>query len=149
VYATVLALHNVMRWVVIGVGIWAVIRFWRGWVARAVWTDSDAAAARWWVTALDVQFLLGLLLYFVLSPLTRGAFSNMGAAMRDPSVRYFVADHAGIMLVAIVVAHVAVARVRRSRTDSARFQTAAIWLGISLAAIIGFVPWMRPLFPSF
>jgi hypothetical protein len=114
-----------------------------------VWTDADAAAARWWVTLLDVQLLLGLLLYFVLSPLTRRAFSDMGAAMRDPSVRYFVADHVGVMLVAIAVAHVALVRVRRSRTDSARFQTAAIWLGIVLAAITGFVPWMRPLLPGF
>ena len=147
-YPIVLGLHNLMRWAVIGVGLWAVVRFWRGWMARAVWTDTDAAAARWWVTLLDVQFVLGLLLYFVLSPLTRRAFSDMGAAMREPSVRYFVADHVGIMLAAIVVAHVAMVRVRRSRTDSARFQTAAIWLGIALAAIIGFVPWMRPLFPT-
>ena len=36
------------------------------------------------VVALDVQILLGLLLYFVLSPFTRQAMSDFGAAMKSP-----------------------------------------------------------------
>ncbi len=148
-YLVVLGLHNLMRWVVIITGGWAVALAWRGWLRRSMWSARESRAARVFVSALDLQLLLGLLLYAVLSPLTRRGFADMGAAMRDPSVRYFLAEHVAIMLLAIIVAHMGVARVKRAEGDAAKFQTAAIWLGIALAAIVGFVPWARPLLPSF
>jgi len=148
-YPVVLGLHNLGRWVVILVGLWAVVRAWRGWLGRSAWTAADARSAWLFVRVLDVQFLLGLLLYAAFSPLTRRAFQDPSAAMRDAPVRYFFVEHVAIMLTAIVVAHVGLARLKREAPDPARFQTAALWLGIALAAIVGFVPWARPLVPSF
>ena len=148
-YVAILGLHNLVRWAVILTGLWAVARAWQGWLRRTPWAPSDGRAMRIFVGMLDLQLLLGILLYAVFSPLTREAFRDIGAAMRDAPVRYFFVEHAGIMLAAIAVAHVGMARVKRQPTDAARFQTAALWLGIALAAIIGFVPWARPLVPSF
>ncbi len=98
---------------------------------------------------LDVQLLIGVLLYAFFSPLTRAAFHDMSAAMGAPPVRYFVVDHVAVMLVSIVAAHVASARLKRASTDALKFQTAAVWFGVALAAVLGFVPWGRPLMPSF
>lgn len=146
-YPVVLGLHNVLRWVVLAAGIWAVLLAWQGWMGRRTWTAREAKAARAFVIALDVQLLVGVLLYAFFSPLTRQGMQDMGAAMRDPAVRYFMVEHVAMMLLAIVAAHVGVALVRRAATDSARFQRASIWLGVALAAILGFVPWARPLLP--
>ena len=148
-YPVVLGVHNLVRWVVIAAGVWAVVLAWKGWLRRGSWTGMEARAARLFVTALDVQLLLGLLLYAVFSPLTREGMRDMGAAMRDPAVRYFLVEHLAIMLAAIVVAHVGAARIRRAGSDAARFQQASLWLGIALAAVLGFIPWARPLFPGF
>ena len=148
-YPVLLGLHNLNRWVVIVVGAWAVLRFWRGWMRRGVWTAADTQAMRLLVIVLDVQMLLGVLLYAVFSPLTRRAFSDMGAAMKERELRYFAVEHFVIMVLAIAVANIASVRVRKATSDSAKFQTAAIWFGIVLAAILGFTPWFRPLFPSF
>ena len=148
-YAVILGLHSLVRWAVIIAGLWAVVRAWRGWLRRTAWSPADSQATRIFLGALDAQFLLGVLLYAVFSPLTREAFRDIGAAMRDAPVRYFFVEHAGVMLAAIAVAHIGAARVNRQATDAGRFQTAALWLGIALAAIIGFVPWARPLVPSF
>jgi hypothetical protein len=147
--STVLGLHNLVRWVVIFVGLWATIKFWRGWLGRAAWGGPERTAARAFVTVLDVQLLLGVLLYAFFSPLTRGAFKDMGAAMSDPPVRYFVVEHVAVMLVSIVAAHIAAARLKRATTDALKYQTAAMWFGIALAAVLGFIPWGRPLLPSF
>jgi len=147
--SVILGLHNLVRWVVIGTGLWAVVRAWRGWLGGAMWTPADSRAARVFVSALDVQLLLGILLYALCSPLTRRAFRDIGAAMRDAPVRYFLVEHVAIMLLAIAVAHVGLVRVKRQTTDVAKFQTAALWLGVALAAIVGFVPWARPLMPQF
>lgn len=144
-----LGLHNLVRWLVIAAGLYAVVLFWRGWLQGRTWNAGESKAARLFVTSLDVQFLLGLLLYVFFSPLTRKAFGDMGAAMRDAPVRYFVVEHVVMMLAAIVIAHIGNGRVRRAKTDAAKFQTAALWFGVAVAAILGFVPWGRPLIPSF
>ena len=148
-YPMVLGVHNVLRWAVIGAGLWVVFLSWRGWVQGATWTRREAVAARIFVGVLDLQLLVGVLLYAFFSPLTRQAFRDMGAAMRDAPVRYFVVEHVVMMLAAIVAAHVGMMLVKRAATDVAKYQRAAIWLGVALAAVIGFVPWARPLVPSF
>lgn len=148
-YPVVLGAHNLLRWAIIGAGLWAVFLAWRGWLGRSVWTGREALAARVFAGLLDLQFAVGVLLYAVFSPITRQAFSNMGAAMRDAPVRYFLVEHVVMMLAAIVAAHVGMVLVRRATTDAQKYQRAAIWLGIALAAVIGFVPWARPLMPSF
>lgn len=147
-YPTVLGLHNLVRWLVLLAGLWAVIVTWRGWLARGTWTANESRATKAFVGALDLQFTLGLVLYFI-SPLTRAAFSDMGAAMRDAPVRYFVVEHVFVMVLAVTVAHVGAAKVKKAGTDAERFQRAAVWLGIAFAAVAGFVPWARPLMPTF
>jgi len=148
-YPIVLGAHNLIRWLVLLAGAWAVVLAWRGWTGRRVWTSSEARAMRAFVGALDLQLLVGVLLYAVFSPVTRQAFGDVGGAMRDPAVRYFFVEHVAIMLAAIAAAHVGAAKVKRAATDAERFQRASIWLGVALAAVAGFIPWARPLLPSF
>ena len=148
-HPAILATHSLVRWLVLGTGVYAVFRCWRGWMQRGSWTTADAGAVKLYVNALNLQLVVGLVLYAV-SPLIRGALANMGAAMKDAPVRYFVVEHLTVMLVAIALGHIGAARLRRATSDSARFQTATIWIGVSVAAVAGFIPWTtRPIFPSF
>ena len=113
----------------------------------------DAAPERLhiaFISVLDVQLLLGLTLYFVLSPITAAAMHHFGAAMKDAQLRFFGVEHIFTMLLAIAVAHIGRIRSKR-KTGSARHRsvliTQAFWLLITLAAI----PWpgldiARPLF---
>ena len=148
-YPYVLGLHNVVRWIVLLNGVWAVFLCWRGWLGRRQWTPSEARATRSFTIALDVQFLLGLLLFAVFSPLTRQAFRDIGGAMSDAPVRYFLLEHPLIMVTAIAAAHIGAVRVKRASSDAERFQKGSIMFGLSLAAIAGFIPWARPLLPGF
>jgi hypothetical protein len=148
-YPYVLGLHNIVRWIVLIAGAWSVFLVWRGWLQRRQWTDAEARATRAFLGALDLQFLLGLLLFAVFSPITRQGFHDLGAAMSDPPLRYFLLEHPVIMLVAVASAHIGAVQVRRAAADAERFQRASILYGLSLAAVAGFIPWARPLIPSF
>jgi hypothetical protein len=148
-YPYVLGLHNITRWIVLITGVWAVYLAWRGWLGRRQWTVTEARATRVYTIALDVQFLLGLLLFAVFSPLTRQGFSDISAAMSDAPVRYFLLEHPLIMLFAVAMAHIGAVQIRRAASDTARFQKASILFGLSLASLAGFIPWARPLVPSF
>lgn len=139
-YAVVLLIHSYLRWVVILAGVLAVGRAVSGSSGRKPWTPADDRAGFWFVTAVDLQMLLGILLYGFLSPFTREAFGGFGAAMKDSTLRFWAVEHIAGMLIGLVLVHVG--RVRTRRTDSLRrHKVAAIFFGLALAAILVSIPW--------
>ena len=57
-----LATHNVVRWLVLAVALFAVVRVWRGWMTRAVWTPSDAKLLKVLPGVAGLLCVLGILL---------------------------------------------------------------------------------------
>ncbi len=150
-YSGALILHSWVRWAVIIAGLIAVARGVAGASGRKMWTPADDQAGFWFTLTLDIQFLLGLVLYVFLSPLTTAALQDFGAAMKDPGLRFWAVEHAFGMLIGIAIAHIG--RVRVRKTDSLRrHKTATVWFALALLAILVSIPWpgltnARPLFP--
>ncbi len=101
--------------------------------------------------ALDLQFLLGLALYLVLSPNTKAIFDNFGAAMRDPVARYWAVEHISLMLFAVVMAHVGRVLARKAKSPAAKRKRLLVCFVLSTVAMIAATPWPgmasgRPLF---
>jgi hypothetical protein len=145
-YDIVLSLHNVLRWLVLAAALVAVFRAMSGWLGRQPWTSASAGPGRIFTISMDVQFLLGILLYGMLSPVTRQAFADFGAAMRDRDLRFFAVEHALLMVLALMAAHVGKVLAPRGADDVARHRRAALWYGLALLFILAGMPWMRPLF---
>jgi hypothetical protein len=151
-YLPVLVLHSLLRWLVLVAGLLAVVRALTGLFGPRPWTPTDDRAGRLFTIALDVQVAIGLLLYGALSPVTRGAFEDLGAAMRNSTLRYWAVEHVALMLGALALAHVGRARIRRARLDAARHRQAAVFFGIALVLVFLAIPWpwmpeARPMFP--
>lgn len=148
-YQFTLAAHNIMRWIVVLLAVYALVRIFMGVFGKREFTESDRKALSFYAIGMDVQLLLGLLLYFFLSPLTTAAMSNFGAAMSDSTLRFFAVEHILLMVVAVVLAHVAVMMARRATTSASKFNRAAIWLTLSVLAVLAAIPWAtRPLLPQ-
>jgi hypothetical protein len=143
-YHFLLDVHNLLRWVIIIVGVIAVAMALRGAFARARWTGQQNALGRLFTISVDLQLLVGLLLYFVFSPITTGAFRDFGAAMKNDHTRFFLVEHLPIMIIAIVLIHIGAARARR--LDSAR--PAAIFYTVAMVLVFIGIPWWRPLLPG-
>jgi hypothetical protein len=148
-YTLILLLHSWLRWAVILTGFIAVARA----LARAgrPWTPTDERAGSWFVITLDLQFLLGALLYFVLSPITQLAFDDFGAAMRTSGIRFWAVEHLFGMVIGIALAHVGKTRIRKATTDARRHRLALIFFSLALLAVLVSIPWPgmpngRPLF---
>ena len=73
-YSSVLLLHSWLRWVVLVLGVAAFLRS----VTPAGRTPGDRLSLLFTIT-FDIQFLLGLVLYFVMSPITRMAIERVFA----------------------------------------------------------------------
>jgi hypothetical protein len=148
-YSLVLNVHSWMRWIVIATCLWSILR--AAMAGGRPWTPADARASRLFMITLDIQMLLGLLLYLVLSPFTRQAMSDMGTAMKVSALRFFVVEHLFGMLIAVALTHIGIAKIRRASGDARRHRTALIFFSLALLAIFASIPWPgmpagRPLF---
>jgi hypothetical protein len=140
-YGIVLTIHSLLRWAVLIAGLLAAARGIDGWRSRRPWTLTDERAGFWFILTLDVQFLLGLLLYAVLSPLTWAAFDDFGAAMKDNVLRFWAVEHVFGMLVGVALAHIGRARVHKTSDDLRRHRLVAIFFTLALLAILASIPW--------
>ncbi len=153
-YTPLLVLHSWLRWVVLLLALLAVGRALIGVNTRRPFTPVDESRGRLFVTAFDVQFLVGLILYLWASPFTTEAFLDMGAAMRNAPLRYFVVEHPFGMVAALGFAHVGRVRLKRATDSAQRHKTALIFFGLALALMLVSIPWPglpagRPLFRGF
>ena len=145
-YPIVLFLHSWVRWIVAIAAVAAVARAFYGWLGKKGWAKLDDQLGLLFSTSLDVQMLLGLILYFFLSPITQAAFKNLGAAMSDATLRFFTLEHLLYMLVAVVLGHVGRALSKKATEPVAKHRMAAILFGLATLAILLAIPWSRPLF---
>ena|SRR5437868_10117230 len=146
IYPHLLAFHNAIRWIIIVAGLLSVLAAASGWNGNKAASPMLRRAGLVFVAAMDTQLLVGLLLYFAVSPLTRMAFQNLAAAMKDHELRFFTVEHTSYMLIAVVLAHIGAVRVRRAQTDRSKHRSATIAYSLSILLILAGIPWWRPLF---
>jgi hypothetical protein len=140
-YNAALATHSWLRWAVLLLGLLAIGRALAGQMGRKPWNGTDDRTARFFTTALDVQMLLGVLLYFALSPITGEGMRNMGAAMGNAGMRFWTIEHPFGMLLALALAHVGRARVRKTADAVRRHRVALIFFTLAMIAILATIPW--------
>lgn len=150
-YSTTLTIHSWLRWAALLVGAGATLNAFR--------FRGDATrpprGRRWdslFMLAVDLQALLGLLLYFGVSPFTRDAMSNVAMAMHDPRLRFFLFTHVAAMMIAIAAVRAGrVLAMSSERSADARGRGRYVCFGIAMLVMIAGVPWPgfaygRPLF---
>jgi hypothetical protein len=150
VYSTVLTMHSWLRWAALLLGVAATVNAFR--------LRHDATlpprGKRWdslFMLSVDLQALLGLLLYFGLSPFTRDAMNDFATAMHDPRLRFFVFTHIAAMMTAVVAVRAGRVFAMSDQTSGARRTGRYVCFGVALLVMVAGVPWPglvygRPLF---
>lgn len=146
-YAVLLGAHNILRWAVLLAAAYALWRAYRGWLGRRAWGRADRLGGLLFAITLDVQVLLGAVLYLFVSPLTRAAFADLAGAFQSAALRFFLFDHMIGMLVALALVHIGSARARRAAPDRAHRQAALFHTPAALAVLLT-IPWDRALLPG-
>src|SRR4051794_11941684 len=148
-YTTVLALHSWVRWIALVEVVGTALAALRGKVE-----GSSSLADRWGLVAmvaLDLQLLMGVLLYFVVSPNMKPILENFGAAMKDPAARFWAVEHVTAMMAAIILAHVGRVLARKAVSPAGKRSRLMICFGLATLLMIVGMPWPgrpggRPLF---
>jgi hypothetical protein len=147
-YPILLAAHNIIRWFALIIGIVIVVLSFLGWFGKKEWSARDRKWGMYYTSAMDIQLLLGLLLYFIFSPLTRLALQNFSAAMGNSGLSFFAIEHPLAMILAVVFAHLGSALSKKAPDSAGKYRQAAIWYTLSVLLLIIGMPWFRPLLPG-
>jgi hypothetical protein len=139
-YNFLLILHSIVRWLVVIAALAAAGKAFAGWFGKGTWSRLDDRLGLFFTMAMDIQVLIGLVLYFV-SPLIRTALTDLGAAFANPTLLFFSFFHWILILVAVALAHIGRTRSRKAAGDPAKFRTAAIFYGLSILIVLVAIPW--------
>jgi hypothetical protein len=135
-YSIVLFLHSWLRWAAILLGLAATAA-----ASTAPGTARSEKTGLLFMIAMDLQLLLGLLLYAILSPTTTALFGDFGAAMRDPVARFWAVEHPTMMIAAVVFAHLGRVLARKAATPAAKRTRLMVCFGIATLLMIAGTPW--------
>ena len=150
-YTILLTLHSLSRWLVLIAAVYAICRAVKGLLKKSDWAKQDDRAGMFFTSMVDIQLLLGLILYFFVSPITTSALQDFAGAMVNAGTRYFAVEHTSMMLIGLILAHIGRALSKKGNTDRQKHLRAATWFLIALIIILAAIPWPfmsagRPLF---
>lgn len=141
-YSLVLLFHSWNRWLVLLALLAALGRAYWGWLRRLPYRPADRRLGAVLTGLLHVQLLLGLTLYFSLSPWTMHR-----ATAPSATVRFWSVTHISLMLTAIVVAQLGQSVARRAATDAARHRWSALAYSLAAGLLVAGIPFAsRPWF---
>jgi hypothetical protein len=138
-YSVVLLLHSWLRWIALVATVGVTFAALRG----KVRTDGSVAD-RWGMfamIALDLQMLLGLVLYLAVSPFMKPILENFGASMKDPATRFWAVEHVTAMFGAIILAHVGRVLARKAKTAGDKRTRLLVCFGLATVLLFAGMPW--------
>ncbi len=138
-YPEALALHSLVRWLVLISLLFGVYRGFKGWFGNYSFSPFDNGVRKWTAIIAQIQLVIGITLYSI-SPLVRYFLHHFRTALPEREVRFFGMEHAVVMVAAIVVITIGSIKSRRKKTSREKYKTMAIWYSIGLLMILSSMP---------
>lgn len=142
--------HNIIRWAVLLFGVLTVIYAITGIRNKRVYSANDNKVNLLFMVFCDIQLLMGLLLLFYNGWFDR-LKNGMGAVMKNSIDRFFIIEHALLMIIAWVLVHVGRVAVKKAAPEQ-QHKKMLLYFGLALFIILISIPWpfraevARPLF---
>ncbi|MDH5379326.1 MAG: hypothetical protein OEW75_00645 [Cyclobacteriaceae bacterium] len=133
--------HSWLRWIVLLMGLFLIVSGFIGMSSGKDFTKGKNGMSAGFVGLFHLQLVIGLLLYFVFSPITEVAFSDFGAAMKNSELRFWAVEHILVMVLAAVVAQIGRIKIKKAETDKAKFKAMAVYFTIALVLVLSRIPW--------
>ncbi|MDD2793796.1 MAG: hypothetical protein PHD73_11500 [Sediminibacterium sp.] len=150
-----LHLHNFLRWVILLLVVYSLLKAYAGWKGKKAFAPGDKKTWLFAMIAGHITLLLGL--YQV-------AFGRYGmftttlpegtSVMKDRFFRFFWVEHPVMMILAIVFITLGHGMAKKQVADDVKYKKAFLFFLLALIFILAGVPWPfreiigRPYFPG-
>jgi heme A synthase len=140
-YPTLIFIHSWLRWGILILGIVVILKAYIGWIGNKKYLKSDNTLSLFLMALFHTQLVFGLLLYLFFSPITRSAFQDFGAAMKDSQLRYWAVEHSFIMILSVLIAQFGRIRTKKAHSALNKHRNTAIYFTMALILIVSRIPW--------
>lgn len=138
-YEILLRTHSGLRWIALILLLFAIINAAMK-KSKGVYTPGDRKLNMFAMVSLHLQFVIGLVLYFV-SPRVQVALANFGGAMKDKVLRFVSMEHVLMMLLAIVLITIGHSKSKKVAEAAAKHKKILVFYVIGLIIILAAIPW--------
>jgi hypothetical protein len=129
-------LHSYNRYLLFAALLLVLFRAYSGWMGKKPFEKLDNTGSLILLILTHTQLLIGLILYAFLSPYTQAAFANMGAAMKDSTLRYFAVEHFIMMLIAVVLIQLGRTFSKKATDDVQKHRKLAVYTTAAVLLIL-------------
>ena len=130
----VFQLHAIWRWGILIFAGLVALKALIGWLGKQRYTALDDRLGMVLTILLDIQVLLGLLLWFFgANPFN---IRSLPQSMSNPALRFILLEHGIVYLIALVFAHIGRARTKKPGDAVAKHRSAFIFFFLSFLFIL-------------
>ena len=148
-------LHNFLRWVILLLLVFSIIKSYTGWQQKKVFTPADKKVWLFTMITAHITLLIGLYqLFFGRYGIISKGLPEGVNIMKDKFYRFFLVEHPTGMIIAIILITLGHGMAKKAVSDETKFRKAFWYFIIALVIILITIPWPfrqivgRPLFPG-
>lgn len=131
-----LSAYFVLTFLVVGTIVFFIAR-----LKKENFTQRHKVISLVTMSAVHLQAVLGLLLYFFFSPITGTAFGDFSGAMKNPEVRYYLVEHSLVMILVVVFVTVGYSKAKRTQISQRKINISFRTYFLALILCLTRVPW--------
>lgn len=135
-YSILVHAHSGLRWLVLPALIIAVINSIGKTRGGVTYSGKDKTKALLALILSHLQLVIGFVLYFISPKVVFDASS-----MQSGVLRFFLVEHAVMMLAAVTLITIGYSRAKRTNLDGKKFKSVLIYYLLGLIIIIAAIPW--------
>jgi hypothetical protein len=149
-----LHLHNVLRWVILILLLFSIIKSFTGWQGKKALTNGDKKLWLFTMMSAHITFVVGLyLMLFGRYGMFTTTLPEGTSVMKDSFYRFFWVEHPIMNLIAIALITVGRGQAKKAIPDTTKYKKAFWFFFIALILLLVSIPWPgreigRPLFPG-
>ena len=133
-------LHSFLPYLLLTVLLLAFVKSVIAYLGQHPHTDGHRKNGLILLILAHIQFLIGGVLYFV-SPMSTSGLNDLGAAMKDRTLRLYTLEHPLTMILAIVLITMAYSKSKKNISSHLKHKIKSIYFGFALVLILSRIPW--------
>ncbi len=132
-------LHSFWPYILLSLALIATLVFLYKWLSGKSFTKSDKKLSLFTLIAAHLQFVFGLILYFI-SPVAKAA-RNTPDLMSNDSARFMAVEHIATMILAIVLITAGHSKAKKISEPAKKFRTLGLLFLLALVLMLSRIPW--------
>ena len=143
-YTSVQFIHSWWAYLTLFMVLIATLNALAGFFGNKEYQPRDFRLSLFALIVTHIQFLIGLMLFFV-SPLGMKSISDNGMSeiMKDSNLRLYVVEHPMVMILTIVFITIGYSKHKKKLVSKPKFKVLAIFYTIALVLMLSRIPWQQ------